>query len=120
MYKLVAVLQHKCTPVLVETEKNAHSQSNTVSFTVLFSVWSNGSELCLFKNLSQSVSQEKIAKFAVSLFVFYRRSRVFNISCYKVHHNVYHILLIIQAPGITSVGTYDSYLEYMVVRIIII
>ena len=30
--KLAAVLQGKCTSVLVETEKNAHTQSNAVSF----------------------------------------------------------------------------------------
>ena len=32
--KLAAVLQGECTSVLVETEKNAHSQSNAVSFAV--------------------------------------------------------------------------------------
>ena len=77
-----AVLQGKCTSVLVETEKNAHSQSNAVSFAVtMFLSGLTGSELRLFKNLTQSVSQSlKTDKFAVSrifLFVFYRRSRVF-------------------------------------------
>ena len=73
MYKLAAVLQGRCTSVLAETEKNAHSQSNAVSFAVtIFLSGLTGSELCLFKNLSQSVSQsvsqEKIDKFAVSRF----------------------------------------------------
>ena len=72
MCKLAAILQGKCTSVLVEIEKNAHSQSNAVSFTVtIFLSGLTGSELCLFKNLSQSVkpvSQEKIDKFAVSRF----------------------------------------------------
>ena len=60
--KLAAVLQGECTSVLVETEKNAHAQSNAVfSFAVtIFLSGLTGSELCLFKNLSQSVSQEKI------------------------------------------------------------
>ena len=63
--------RYKCTSVLVETEKNAHSQSNAVTFAVtIFLSGLTGSELCLFKNLSQSgsqsVSQEKIDKFAVS------------------------------------------------------
>ena len=63
--KLAAVLQGKCTSVLVETEKNAHSQSNAVSFAVtIFLSGLTGSELRLFKNLTQSVSQ-KIDKFAV-------------------------------------------------------
>ena len=50
-------LQGKCTSVLVETEKNAHSQSNAVSFAVtIFLSGLTGSELCLltFKNLTQS------------------------------------------------------------------
>ena len=56
--KLAAVLQGKCTSVLVETEKNAHTQSNAVSFAVtIFPSGLTGSELRLFKNLSQSVSQ---------------------------------------------------------------
>ena len=55
------------TLVLVEMEKNAHSQSNAVSFAVtIFLSGLTGSELRLFKNLSQSVSQsvsqEKIDK----------------------------------------------------------
>ena len=63
MCKLAAVLQGKCTSILVETEKNAHSQSNAVSFAVtIFLSGLTGSELCLFKNLSESVSQEKIDK----------------------------------------------------------
>ena len=54
--KLAAVLQGKCTSVLVETEKNAHSQSNAVSFAVtIFLSGLSGSELRLFKNLTQSV-----------------------------------------------------------------
>ena len=45
----------KCTSVLVETEKNAHAQSNAVSFAVtIFLSGLTGSELCLFKNPSQS------------------------------------------------------------------
>ena len=60
-------MQRKCTSVLVETEKNAHAQSNAVSFAVtIFLSGLTGSELRLFKNLSQSVSQEKTDKFAVS------------------------------------------------------
>ena len=56
--KLAAVLQGECTSVLVETEKNAHSQSNAVSFAVtIFLSGLTGSELRLFKNLTQSVSQ---------------------------------------------------------------
>ena len=54
--KLAAVLQGECTSVLVETEKNAHAQSNAVSFAVtIFLSGPTGSELRLFKNLSQSV-----------------------------------------------------------------
>ena len=57
--KLAAVLQGKCTSVLVETE-NAHSQSNAVSFAVtIFLSGLTGSELRLFKNLTQSVSQSE-------------------------------------------------------------
>ena len=77
-------MQRKCTLVLVETEKNAHAQSNAVSFAVtIFLSGLTGSELRLFKNLTESVSQsvsQKTDEFAVSrifLFVFYRRSRVF-------------------------------------------
>ena len=56
MCKLAAVLQGECTSVLVETEKNAHAQSNAVSFAVtIFLSGPTGSELRLFKNLSQSV-----------------------------------------------------------------
>ena len=41
--------------VLVETEKNAHTQSNAVSFAVtIFLSGLTGSELRLFKNPSQS------------------------------------------------------------------
>ena len=58
--KLAAVLQGECTSVLVETEKNAHSQSNAVSFAVtIFLSGLTGSELRLFKNLTQSVSQSE-------------------------------------------------------------
>ena len=76
MCKLAAVLQGKCTSVLVETEKNSHAQSNAVSFAVtIFLSGLTGSELRLFKNLSQSVSQsgqEKIDKIAVPrIFCFY-------------------------------------------------
>ena len=76
-------MQRKCTSVLVETEKNAHAQSNAVSFAVtIFLSGLTGSELRLFKNLTESVSQssQKTDEFAVSrifLFVFYHRSRVF-------------------------------------------
>ena len=67
--KLAAVLQGKCTSVLVETEKNAHSQSNAVSFAVtIFLSGLTGSELRLFKNLTQSVSQSQICGF-VNVFV---------------------------------------------------
>ena len=71
MCKLAAVLQGNCTSVLVETEKNAHSQSNAVSFAVtIFLSGLTGSELRLFKNLSQSVSQsvsqEKMDKYVIS------------------------------------------------------
>ena len=53
--KLAAFLHGKCTLVLVETEKNAHSQSNAVSFAAtIFLCGLTGSELRLFKNLSQS------------------------------------------------------------------
>ena len=56
MCKLAAVLQGECTSVLVETEKNAHSQSNAVSFAVtIFLSGLTGSELRLFKNLTESV-----------------------------------------------------------------
>ena len=75
MCKLAAVLQGKCTSVLAETQKNAHAQtqSNAVSFAVtIFLSGLTGSELRLFKNLSQSVSQEKIDKIAVPrIFCFY-------------------------------------------------
>ena len=48
----VSVLRYA---VLVETEKNAHAQSNAVSFAVtIFLSGLTGSELCLFKNPSQS------------------------------------------------------------------
>ena len=76
-------MQGECTSVLVETEKNAHAQSNAVSFAVtIFLSGPTGSELRLFKNLSQSVSQSvrrrlTNLRFCEFLFVFYRRSRVF-------------------------------------------
>ena len=64
------------TLVLVEMEKSAHSQSNAVSFAVtIFLSGLTGSELRLFKNLSQSVSQSvrrrlpKICGFANFLLV---------------------------------------------------
>ena len=77
--KLAAVLQGKCASVLVETEKNAHSQSNAVSFAItIFLSGLTGSELCLFKNLSQSVRGTLTnLRFRDFLFVFYRRLRVF-------------------------------------------
>ena len=80
--KLAAVLQGECTSVLVETEKNAHSQSNAVSFAVtIFLSGLTGSELRLFKNLTQSVSQSvrrlTNLRFREFLFLLYRRSRVF-------------------------------------------
>ena len=58
-----------------------YSQSNTVSFTVaVFLSGLTGSELCLFRNLSQLARLEKIDKFVIFqakiLVVFYRRSRV--------------------------------------------
>ena len=79
MCKLAAVLQGKCTSILVETEKNAHSQSNAVSFAVtIFLSGLTESDLCLFKNLSQSVRKRLTnLRFRDFLFVFYRRSRVF-------------------------------------------
>ena len=78
MCKLAAVLQGKCTSVLVETERNAHTQSNAVSLAVtIFLSGLTGSELRLFKNLSQSGEDWQICSFANFLFVFYRRSRVF-------------------------------------------
>ena len=67
--KLAAVLQGKCILVLVEMEKNSHSQSNAVSFAV--TIFLSVSELCLFKNLSQSVSQEKIDKLCFAIFCLY-------------------------------------------------
>ena len=73
--KLAAVLQGKCTSVLVETEKIAHSQSNAVSFAVsIFLSGLTGSELCSFKNLTQSGEDCQICGFVNFLFVFYRRS----------------------------------------------
>ena len=42
----------RSTPVLFE---NAHSQSNAVSFAVTILSGLTGSELCLFKNINQSV-----------------------------------------------------------------
>ena len=68
--KLAAVLQGKCTSVLVETEKNAHSQSNAVSFAVtIFLCGLTGSELRLFKNLTQSVRRLTNLRFR-DFFVF--------------------------------------------------
>ena len=61
-------------------EKNAHTQSNIISFalTIFLSGQAEG-ELCLFKKLSQSVSQkiDKFASFVNVLFLIYLRSRVF-------------------------------------------
>ena len=68
------ILQRKCTSVLVETEKNAHSQSNAVSFAVtIFLPGLTGSELRLFKNLTQSEDCGSV----IFLFLLYRRSGVF-------------------------------------------
>ena len=68
--KLAAVLQGECTSVLVETEKNAHSQSNAVSFAVtIFLSGLTGSELRLFKNLTQSVRRLTNLRFR-DFFVF--------------------------------------------------
>ena len=76
--KLAAVLQGECTSVLVETEKNAHSQSNAVSFAVtIFLSGLTGSELRLFKNLTQSVRRLTNLRFRDFLFILYRRSGVF-------------------------------------------
>ena len=70
MCKLAAVLQGECTLVLVETEKNAHSQSNAVSFAVtIFLSGVTGSELRLFKNLTQSVRRLTNLRFR-EFFVF--------------------------------------------------
>ena len=56
--KLAAVLPGECTSVLVETVKKAHSQINAVSFAVtIFLSGLTGSELRLFKNLTESVGQ---------------------------------------------------------------
>ena len=53
--KIAAVLQHKYTLVLVETEKIAHSQSNAITLAVtIFLSGLTGSELYLFKTVSQS------------------------------------------------------------------
>ena len=75
-------MQGKCTSVLVEMEKNAHSQSNAVSFAVtIFLSGLTASYACSRTLVSQSVSQSgedcQICSFANFLFVFYRRSRVF-------------------------------------------
>ena len=71
-------MQCKCTSVLVETEKNAHSQSNAVSFAVtIFLPGLTGSELRLFKNLTQSEDCGQICGSVNFLFSLYRRSRVF-------------------------------------------
>ena len=68
--KLAAVLQGECTSVLVETEKYAHSQSNAVSFAVtIFLSGLTGSELRLFKNLTQSVRRLTNLRFR-DFFVF--------------------------------------------------
>ena len=72
-------MQGKCTSVLVETENNAHSQSNAVSFAVtIFLSGLTGSELRLFKNLTESVRRLTNLRFReFFLFIFYRLSRVF-------------------------------------------
>ena len=67
---LAAVVQRKCTSVLVEMEKNAHSQSNTVSFAVhIFLSGQTGGELCLLKNVSQPGEDLKNLQFR-QIFVF--------------------------------------------------
>ena len=69
---------YKCTSVLVETKKNAHSQSNAVSFAVtIFLSGLTGSELRLFKNLSQSVRRRLTnLRFREFFVCILRRSRV--------------------------------------------
>ena len=64
--------------VLFEMEKNSHSRSNAVSFAVTvlkFLSGLTGSELCLFKNRSQSVVGTNL-QFRDFLFLLldYRRS----------------------------------------------
>ena len=81
--KLAAVLQGECTSVLVETEKNAHSQSNAVSFAVTIFLSSlTGSELRLFKNLTQSVRRLRFREFFV--FTLSSFSSVF-VGCYCIY-----------------------------------
>ena len=72
-------MQRKCTSVLVETEKNAHAQSNAVSFAVtIFLSGLTGSELRLFKNLSQSVRRRLTKlRFREFFVLLYRLSPVF-------------------------------------------
>ena len=54
----VAHLVRTYASILVEMEKNAHAQSNAISFAVtIFLSGQAGGELCLFKKLSQSVRQ---------------------------------------------------------------
>ena len=52
---LILIQRH--ASILVEMEKNAHAQSNTVSFAAtIFLSGQAGGELYLFKKVSQSVS----------------------------------------------------------------
>ena len=87
MCKLAAVLQGKFTTVLVETEKNAHAQSNAVSFAVtIFLSGLTGSELCLFRNPSQSVRRRLTKLRFREFFVFTLSSfsSVF-VDCYFIY-----------------------------------
>ena len=79
-------MQGECTLVLVETEKNAHSQSNAVSFAVTtFLSGVTGSELRLFKNLTQSVRRLTNLRFREFLvFTLSSFSSVF-VGCYCIY-----------------------------------
>ena len=78
--KLAAVLQGKFTTVLVETEKNAHAQSNAVSFAVtIFLSGLTGSELCLFRRRLTKLRFREFFVFTLSSF-----SSVF-VDCYFIY-----------------------------------
>ena len=55
--KASSFLQGKCTSVFVETEKNAHSQSNAVSFAVTIFLSGLNWERAMLVQEPQSVSQ---------------------------------------------------------------
>ena len=76
---------------IFEMENNAHSQSNVNSFAVtIFLSGQAGEELCLFKKVSQSVSQEnQICRFVKFLFLLYLRSQVF--LCVATAYNNGHV-----------------------------